>query len=413
MLKNSPHASLHLLRPLRHARFRQLWWSKLLSHLGMSMQAFATAWLMTRQSQAPWHTALVQTAACAPMLLLSLPAGWLAERVDRPRLLLSLHAAMALSAVSLAALCASDRATAELLLLLSTCMGVGVALSLPAWQTSMGGLVPEAELADAVALNNLSFNVSALLGPALAGLCFEYSGAAALFLANAVCFSGLLYGYARWARERSASAAPPPQHKRPSLRASWRRFRASPAFLHLLGLTAGMFFAAMALPCLLPLLVDQLWQGDAASLGRLMAGYGAGAVTGALSLAALRRRLLLRARLSLALAGQALMLMALPAVAAWARLPLLVLGGLAWAVLVCSLNAMAQQAFATTWRARALSIYLLLAAAGQTVGSLCWGGFAASLGLRYSLLIAGLAMLLNAGWLRGPLPALDSRTVEE
>lgn len=411
MPKDSPPA-LHLWRPLRHARFRQLWLARFVSHLGMSLQAFAAAWLMARQSVWPMHTALVQTAAFAPVLLLSLPAGVLADHVERPRLLLWVHAAMALCATMLGVLTAAGTTGVGLLLLLSTAMGVGVALSMPAWQAGLSSLVPEAGLADAVALNNLSFNLAQLLGPALAGCLFERMGAALLFLANGLCFAGLLYGFARWAQEDGGGDARVHAVRREPLRASWRRAWGSHPFRRLLCLAAGVFCAGTALPSLLPLLVRDSWQGDAKALGHWLVCFGAGAVAGALALPLIRRAMPLRAALLCALAGQTLMLIALPWVEGWARACLLLQAGVAWCVLISSLNTLAQQAFEPAWRARSLSVYLLLAAAGQTLGSLCWGGLAAALGLAPSLGLAGVLMIACVPCLRGPLPVREWRRLE-
>jgi MFS family permease len=117
-------------------------------------------WLMTTLAPSPLMVSLMQTAENAPLFLLALPAGALADIVDRRRLLLYTQAWMLVSAVALGLLTLFGLTTPWVLLLLIFFLGLGSALNAPAWQAIMPELVPRSELSAAVSLNSVAFNIA-------------------------------------------------------------------------------------------------------------------------------------------------------------------------------------------------------------------------------------------------------------
>ena len=156
--------------PLRHAAYRRIWLAALVSNLGAWMHEAAGAWLMTTLAPSPLTVALMQTAAALPFFLLAFPAGALADVVDRRRLLLGTQTWMALVAATLGALTLAGMTTPLLLLGLTFALGLGSAMTAPAWQAMTPELVPRADLAAAVALNAVAFNLARAVGPAAGGL---------------------------------------------------------------------------------------------------------------------------------------------------------------------------------------------------------------------------------------------------
>lgn len=386
----SPSHTATIFQPLRHARFRQLWMANLLSNLGSRMQAFAAAWQIASLSQSPQLTALVQTATWAPMLLFALPAGALADTLHRPTLLFRSNAVMAAAAVAMALLAYGGRQPVPALLLLTFVMGAGMAFTMPAWQASMSSLVPPHEVESAATLNNLSYNLAALAGPALGGALFQLCGAGPLYLFNAVSFSALLWIYRQW------RPAPPPHAAagagRHSMGSALRISCASPHYRSLLVYAMGIFFVSAAFAALLPLL-----HSDAGTYGSLMGALGAGAVLAAVVLPAVRRRAAKRMVLAGGLGVYGTMLATLGhAPSQPLRLLLVTVGGVAWSAVVTTLNGAAQQAFPDAVRARTLSVHILAIAAGQTAGSAAWGLLAARCGSVPALTAAGLATLACA-----------------
>lgn len=147
--------------PLVEPAFRALWIASVVSNVGTWMQNVGVAWLMTTLTPSPLLVALIQTATSLPVLLVGLPAGALADLVDRRRLLLVTQAWMLLAALALGGLTLAGRTTPVALLVLTFALGLGGAANSPAWQAIIPELVPRRRLASAVALNGAGFNAAA------------------------------------------------------------------------------------------------------------------------------------------------------------------------------------------------------------------------------------------------------------
>src|SRR5439155_1388193 len=187
--------------PLSHRVFRALWIASLVSNIGTWMQNVSAAWAMTSLSPSPLMVALVQSATSLPVFLVGLPAGAVADIVDRRRLLLVTQCWMLVAAGLLAVLTFVGLMTATTLLALTFALGVGVAMNAPTWQAITSELVPPSELTRAVTLNALPVNIGRAVGPALGGVLVAASGPALVFALNAVSFVAVLVVVYRWRRE--------------------------------------------------------------------------------------------------------------------------------------------------------------------------------------------------------------------
>src|SRR5438552_564520 len=184
--------------PLAEPAFRAIWIASVVSNVGTWMQNVGVAWLMTTLTPSPVLVALIQTATSLPVLLVGLPAGALADLVDRRRLLLVSQTWMLLAAGILSGLTFADRTTPAALLLLTFALGLGASINSPAWQAIVAELVPARQLANAVALNGAGFNVARAIGPALGGLVVAAAGPAWVFLLNALSFLATIVVVYRW-----------------------------------------------------------------------------------------------------------------------------------------------------------------------------------------------------------------------
>ncbi len=385
-----------LSQPLRHVRYRQLWLANLISNLGTWMQTFASAWLVTTVANSASTSSLVQTAAYVPVFLFALFAGVIADRVDRPKFLFFCNLTMALCACVMAAVVASEQASAGPVLALTFLMGACSAFMWPAWQACMSGLVEADEVEAAATLNNLSYNVAAVAGPALGGLLFGLVGASALFLINALSFLGLLGVYWSWWRTPRAAQATVSASFGASLRTGLQTAFGCPRYRRILANVCTVFFASIAFASLLPVFVKTELGLDSSVFGVLMGSLGAGAVLGACLLPHLRPYVSKTGLLGGALLVFGSMLVALPFLrSVGVMVPLIVAGGMAWSATVSTMNAAAQLAFPQAVRARTLSIYLLVMAAAYTVGSVVWGFVADQFGVRAALAAAGACILVN------------------
>jgi MFS family permease len=381
--------------PLAHPVFRALWLAGLASNLGTWMQNVGAAWLMTSLAPSPVWVALVQAASNLPFFLLALPAGALADVVDRRRLLLVSLAGLTVSAAALGALTALGLAGPRALLGFTFAIGVGSTFLAPALLAILPELVPRGEIPAAVSLNGISMNLARALGPALGGLLVAAAGAAATFLANAVSFVGLLAVVLRW-RRAPREARLPPEAFVGAMRAGMRYLRHSPPLQLVLVRVAVFALPASALWALLPLYAKDQLGLAATGYGVLLGFFGAGAVLGGLALPRLRTRL---GAQGVTTAAALLFAAALVVLGTTRRFSLagasLVGAGAGWLALLTVLSAAAQLSLPAWVRARGLASYLLVLFGSLALGSALWGGIAESEGVPRALLGAGLAVAVS------------------
>jgi transmembrane secretion effector len=170
MLSGDRAAITSAWSPLRQPLFRALWLAAVTSNIGTWMQSTGAVWLMTSLTPSPLMVALVQTATSLPFFLLALPAGALADVVDRRRLLLGTPGWMLTAAALLGLLTLVGTTTPWTLLALTFLLGLGTAVNTPAWQAIIPDLVPRPELPAAVALGGVAVSLARAVGPALGGL---------------------------------------------------------------------------------------------------------------------------------------------------------------------------------------------------------------------------------------------------
>src|SRR5262245_41720782 len=152
--------------PFRRPMFRALWIASLASNLGTWIQNVGAAWMMTSLAPDPLIVSLVQVASSLPFFLLAIPAGALADVVDRRRLSLVALAWLTSTTGLLAGLAYANLAGPGTLLGLTFAIGVGSALLGPALAAIIPDLVPRDEIQSAAGLNGISMNVARALGPA-------------------------------------------------------------------------------------------------------------------------------------------------------------------------------------------------------------------------------------------------------
>ncbi len=380
--------------PLRSDAFRALWIATLVSNLGTALQNTAAAWLMTSLTGSAVVISMVQTASTLPVLLLGLPAGAIADIVDRRRFLLLTQAGMLLAALLLGIASLSGFVTPAILLFLTFAMGVGAALNGPAWQAVIGEVVPPSDLAGAVSLNSAGFNIARAVGPALAGLLMIRAGAGWVFLLNALSFVGVLWVLFGW-RPEIASSSYPVEHLVGAVRAGFRYLLYSRELRSIVLRTVLFAFPASALWALLPVVSNAI-SGKALTYGILLGGLGLGALAGAVLLPIFKgatsvEGLILFATVAFALASIVLATIRNPAL----LFVVLVIGGVGWLVLLSTLNA-GTRLHSPRWvEARALAAYLVSFQGSLAVGSIFWGAIAGVAGTRLSLLCAGGLLLTS------------------
>ena len=394
--------------PLRHPVFRALWIAALASNVGTWMHDTSAAWLMTILSPSPLMVALMQTATSLPFFALALPAGALADIADRRRFLLATQVWMLVVAAIMGAVARAGLMTPGLLLGLTFLMGIGAAMTSPAWQAITPELVPREELRAAVALGGVALNVARTVGPALGGLVVAAAGPAAVFLLNAVSYVAVVGVLARW-RRPEPSGELPAERVVGALRAGLRYVRHSAPLRTVLARSTAFVLFASAVWALLPLVARRELGLEATGYGALLGCLGAGAIAGAAVLPRLRAATSVDRML--AVAGLAYAVGTL--VVAFVRIvPVVALGvalvGAAWMVTMSTIAVAAQEVVPGWVRARALAAGLLAIQGGMAVGAVCWGVAATRVGIPWALCASGVGLVVGLAVVtRWPLAGLD------
>jgi MFS family permease len=392
--------------PLAQPLFRALWIAALVSNVGTWMQDVGASWLMTSLTTSPILIALVQAATTLPVFLLALVGGALADVVDRRRLLIATQSWMLLVSAALGVLTVLRLTTAGTLLGFTFLMGLGAALNAPAWQAIIPELVPRRDLPAALALNGLAINLARAVGPALGGVIVASAGPGAVFLLNAVSFVGVVVVLFRWPRPPGRSLLPA-ERLLGAIQAGLRYARHAPDLHAVLVRSFAFIICGSALWALLPTLVRFEMGRGAVAYGLLLGCLGAGAVTGALEMPALRRRFTTDRLATIGTSVFALALLALALLPGFGvACVAMVAAGAAWLVLLTGFNASAQSALASWVRGRGLAVYLLVFFGGMAGGSWLWGLVAAHAGPHAALVAAALGLVVGlAATARFRLPA--------
>ncbi len=394
----APITAVHhsALSPLAEPLFRRLWVAAVISYTGSWMQNVATGWLMSTLTSSPMWVALVQVALSVPVFLIALPAGALADMIDRRKFLLGTQSAMVAAAAALGLLTITGRVTPQLLLAFTFLLGIGAVMNDPAWQALTPDLVPRPKLAAAVALNSAGFNIARAVGPALGGLVIATEGSGVAFLLNALSFFGVILFLYHW--KPVDRELPAPGGLGSAIGSGMRYCGQDRRIRAVLVRTVAFSLFASAFWALLPLIARGY---GAEGYGAIMACFGLGALLGAGFLSWARRSLSFDVVVAVSTVVFAAALFGLVRTQALALASMCAGGaGLAWIANLASLNFVAQIAAPGWVRARVISMYVLALQGGLALGSAVWGTVALQIGIKSSLTVA--AALLCCGLALGP-----------
>lgn len=356
---------------MRNPVFRALWAAAVVSNFGALIQSVGAAWMMTSLTTSPQMVALVQASTVLPFVLLALWAGAVADNLDRRKVMLVAQILMFCLSATLTLVAWQGWLTPWLLLAFTFLIGCGTAVAGPAWQASVGDIVPRQQLPQAVALNSMGFNLARTAGPAVGGAIIAAAGGAAAFLVNTFSYVGLIAVLSRW----NTPATPrllPREGLLMAIGAGLRYVAMSPNLRIVVMRALAFGIGANAVSALMPLVARDLIAGGPLTYGILLGAFGIGAVLGGLLTARLRRSLSTEAIIrlvSLVLAAGT----AVTAVSSWLPVTMLalMLAGASWLLALSTFNVTVQLASPRWVVARALSAYQMSAFGGMAIGA--WG----------------------------------------
>jgi MFS family permease len=411
--------------PLReHPAYRRLWLGTMLSRTGSAMTSFAITLQVYNLTRSPAAVGGLGVAMFIPLLLITLPGGTLADRVDRRRLVLAVAVGQTAVSVVLFALATFGGASLWALYALVTIGAAFSAVSAPAQQTFVPRLVPREQLGTAMALNRIVFQVVLIVGPALAGVITAWTGLRGCYLADVASFGGALWGVGRLppmppvrpaASDDSAAGDSPAGDSAAGDRGRPRSGLALTleglAFIRRTPVLCGAFLADLnatffALPVsLFPAINAERFGGNPRTLGLFTTAIGVGGLISAVFAGPLkhatRRGLVMLACVAVWGGGFALFAVA-PSL--WLTLLALAIAGLADTFTVVVRGIIVQEATPDEFRGRVNAADFLVGAGGSELGSLEAGLVGSWATPVISALSGGLLTVLGAAAIGAAMP---------
>lgn len=352
---------------------------------------------MTTLSPDPFLVSLIQVLTTLPMFVLALPAGTLADLLDRRRYLLFTQMWMLAASGTMAYLTWREFMTPELLLLTTFLMSIGVALNSPGWHSVTPEVIERELLPGAVSLNGMAINCARALGPALAGAILLYFGPSMAFLLNSLSFVAVITVLMRWKR-RGPQTSAPPENFFPAVRGGVRHVKHSP-WLRTIIIRAPLFLlSTSALWALIPILCKESYGYGPRRYGLLLAIFGAGAVIGGVKILPIARRkwnIDLLVTVFWLLFAASMTMLATSHSFLQASVGML-LAGISWLCVLSSFHYVVQSSAPPWVQGRAMSIYLLFFFGAASSGSAVWGYLAKQFGLREIYLAASVMLVITS-----------------
>ena len=391
-------------------RFGTFWFASLLSNIGTWAQQVAEPWLLLTLGASSFLIGLDSFALNAPVWLLTLVGGALADRSDRRRVITVFQSIQMLCPAAIVALLVAGHVGTWMIILLSVVVGVTDALSMPSFQSIVPSIVSHEQISAGLALNSAQFNLSRVLGPALAGVLMVSFGAMGCFVVSTASYIPFI-AVALWILPRWSSA--------PAQVASvgGRRLLAGIGHVlrerYLLGaLLTVLVTSVLCAPLITfsPLLVKEVFHADAGHFSTAVASFGVGGLLGAFGLLAGRPKKSTRRLSSLCAVSYGVVLV-LAGLNRWfVMLPLLlVLAGASMTASNTAANSLLQATASPRLLGQTVSLYMLAMRGGLSLGALLMGGLSNVVGIRRALVLNGIvAVVVQVAvarvWSRAPLP---------
>jgi MFS family permease len=385
--------------PLRNANFGLYSAGSAVSLIGMWMQRIAIGWLTWEMTKSGLWLGIVAFADFFPVLLIGPIAGAAADRWDRLRVVKTSQAILLVQATLLFALTASGHMNIGLLVALAAFQGVVVAFNQPARLALVPSLVAPTDLASAVAINSVVFNLARFVGPMFAGLAIVWSGVSAAFAANALSYVVFLVALTRIRVAPTDTESAKQRSFVTDLREGIRYTAKQPAIAALLVLLTALGIGGRPLNELLPGVAAEVFHSGAGGLSILASAIGGGAILGGLWVGH-------RAHSSgltwVALGGSLTGALAAIATIAtehmWVAVPAVVVFGFCMSAAGIAIQTIIQLAADRSMRGRVMGLYGVIFRGAPAIGALGAGLASAHLGLRWPVFFGALLVVAVCLW---------------
>ncbi|TLX95185.1 MAG: MFS transporter [Thaumarchaeota archaeon] len=381
--------------PLKNTLYRFLWVAMFASDIGVAMQTVGSGWLITSLAPSPFVVALLQMVTSLSIFLLALPAGALADIVDRRKLFLTTQYFSLAAAAVLSILTFGGFTTSSVLLVFTFLLGLGNAMGLPVNIVIQTELVPKKKALAAMTLFSVAIYIGLAVGPLLGGLIVAAAGPWAVFMLNALSFVGVIVFLHKW-RKPSERKLLPPEQVIGAIRTGLRYMRNS---LHVRALFVRDFaltICGSALVSLLPLLARNGAGSNSILFGILIGAFGIGGMISGLVIVPRIKKMSIEKRVTSATILYAVAL----AVLSFQHDIIIVFfgifaGGTALIIITSSLNFVAYNSVSSWVRTRVVSVHQMMYWGGVAIGSIVWGIVAEIWGIPTALLAASIGLVIG------------------
>jgi MFS family permease len=365
------------------------------SDIGVAMQTVGSGWLITSLAPSPFVVSLLQVMTSLSIFLLALPAGALADIVDRRKLfLVTQYFSFAVAAI-LSILTFGGFTTSSVLLVFTLLLGLGNAMSLPVNIVIQTELVPKKKALAAMTLFSVAIYIGLSVGPLLGGLVVAAAGPWAVFMLNALSFVGVIVFLHRW-RKPPERRLLPPEQVIGAIRTGLRYMRHS---LHVRALFVRDFsltICGSALVSLLPLLARNEAGSNSILFGILIGAFGIGGMISGLIIVPRIKKISIEKRVK---SATILYAVAMAVLSFQHEIIIVFIGifavGTALIIITSSLNFVAYNSVSSWVRTRVVSVHQLVYWGGVAIGSITWGIVAEIWGIPIALLAASVGLVIG------------------
>jgi len=397
----------NIFSSLHSRNYRLYFTGQGISMIGTWMQNIALSWLVYRLTGSVFLLGLVGFTSQIPTFVLSPFTGVLTDRYNRLHIMILAQVFFMLQAFTLALLVLFNLIDVWHIIALSVVYGIIMAFDAPARQSLVVELIDDpADLGNAIALNSAIFNGARLIGPAIAGITIAAVGEGICFLINALSFIAVITALLQIKTPVKKAATNPPNFRKSFTEGFLYTFQSVP-IRTLIILLAILSLFGLSYIVLLPAYAKEILHGSSDTLGYLMSGLGAGALLGAMYMAA-RKTVLGLGRIISISTGVLGIAIVLSSFSEKIHLSLFIFffGGLSMILLLSSVNTMLQTIADEDKRGRVMSFYAMALMGTSPIGNLLAGTIASGIGIRQTLLIIGSVTVLSGIWFGINLPSL-------
>jgi MFS family permease len=380
---------------LSYRDFRLFWFGQIISITGTWMQSVAQGWLVYSLTKSPFYLGMVAAAASLPILLFTLPAGVLADRLPKRNLLLYTQGFSVVPALMLGILTSLKVVAVWQVALLAAVLGSINAVDIPTRQSFLAEMVGRGQVANAIALNSAAFNGARIIGPMIAGAVIASMGIPACFFLNALSFGAVILALSKMKTKGEMRVKSEGMIK--DFRKGIGFVKGNREIVAVITLIGVFSLAGLPYISLLPVFAGGIFHKGATGYGFLMGASGIGALTAAVGIAARRsiQNPLKMMSVAVLCFSTALVAFSVSRIF-WVSLVIIMIGGWGMVSYLALANSFIQMSVPDELRGRVMSVYSFVFLGTVPIGNAIMGSVADRIGTTNAVTVGGTVCVAGA-----------------